>query len=337
MGSFSIQCGLSLFKSVSGLDTFFRTMADESVESDHNEEKLYLHPPSGLMVDQMPDLPQADKILAESLNDLSLEEREKVYEDIHGISDSIKETPELLEKALLDLDVELSIIKEKAAYEKALKASTDYVTDVSFRIRFLRADLYDSKKAASRMVRYFETKSELFGDERLALPIRLADLTDLEVAFLKRGSFQVLHSRDTKGRAVVVSMTAHHSFPRPEIVDPAIMVQKVFWYAMGTLVEDEETQKNGVVFIIYGIGSKMQANEMSRKIWWGCSRITMTLPLYLTSVHYCNNKSIVGPQVPFVALSVGPEVRARMRTHQGEFGRHEVKLTYSSGLTWLYS
>jgi hypothetical protein len=43
----------------------------------------------------------ADKLLAKEMNALSLQERETLFEDIHGVLDEVKETPGLVSEALL--------------------------------------------------------------------------------------------------------------------------------------------------------------------------------------------------------------------------------------------
>jgi len=43
--------------------------------------------------------------------------------------------------------------------------SPKYVQDPAFLRMFLRADLYDSAKAAKRLVNYFENKLLLFGED----------------------------------------------------------------------------------------------------------------------------------------------------------------------------
>ena len=123
-----------------------------------DEELPSLVPPSLMMLKEMPELPSPDKLLAEAIHNMTLQEREKVYEDIHGVSETIEETSDLLRQSLIDLEYELSLITEKVAYDKAMAKSKDYVTDVAFRLSFLRAERFHCNKAASRMVRHFETK-----------------------------------------------------------------------------------------------------------------------------------------------------------------------------------
>lgn len=63
-----------------------------------------------------------DISMAREMNSLSIAKSECLYEDIHGVSRVIEETPELVNAALAALEQEISRIgqKQKLAYEQAL-------------------------------------------------------------------------------------------------------------------------------------------------------------------------------------------------------------------------
>ena len=118
-----------------------------------------------------------DSFLARELNQLSIEERSKALEEVHGIPQILNEDPEELEKQFEIMEKELTEnIKDKKAYDRALFLSPKYVKDRSFRLLFLRAELLDGKKAAIKMVNHFQYKLELFGIEKLVKDIELEDL-----------------------------------------------------------------------------------------------------------------------------------------------------------------
>ena len=153
---------------------------------------------------------RAEQAIADALSKLSLKERERVYEDIHGISKPIDETPEMIAVLIQELMFDLASTKSKPAYDIAMQLSEDFVTDHAFRLSFLRAECYDSTKAAARMVKYFETKKELFGAEMLTKTITFEDLDSDTQKMLARGSISILSTRDTLGRYVYVSSPEHH-------------------------------------------------------------------------------------------------------------------------------
>jgi len=98
---------------------------------------------------------------------LTVQERSRTYEELHGASDCIDETPTLVENCLSQLDDELSRVAEKAAYDMAEQQNKAYVTDPKFRLMFLRAACFHPRKAAIRLVAFFEGKLRFFGRETL--------------------------------------------------------------------------------------------------------------------------------------------------------------------------
>jgi hypothetical protein len=131
-----------------------------------------------------------------------VEEREKVLEDIHGITPVVDEPREFIEACLALLEKELTNIPSKAAYDLASSMSKEYTSSIKIRLMFLRADSFDPYKAASRMVRFFEEKYALFGADKLTKDIVLADLDPDDIAALEKGFYQVLPEKDSAGRKV---------------------------------------------------------------------------------------------------------------------------------------
>lgn len=156
------------------------------------------------------DPKSSEKVIAETLGKLSLEEREKSYEDVHGVSHPIPETPDFVQESLRDMQSKLEMIEPKEAYERAKIMSEEYVMNEAFRIGFLRAEVFDANGAAHRMVRHFEIKSELFGNDKLVEPILQTDLPEPVQRLLAAGSLQLLPSRDSLGRIVLTSIPACH-------------------------------------------------------------------------------------------------------------------------------
>eukprot|EP00980_Cylindrotheca_fusiformis_P022399 scaffold9277_cov130-Cylindrotheca_fusiformis.AAC.4 len=191
-----------------------------------------------------------DGILAAEMEKLSLKEREKVYEDVHGVSNAVEETPELIAGCLEQLDREICSIKEKDAYNQAKCQSFTSVTNPQLRLAFLRYSLFDPKMAAWHLVQHFSNKLEMFGPEKLVKSrITLQDIGEAAKRVLEIGGIQMLPSRDSNGRAVVVYA--------PSVLEPAMDAYdglvptflKAFWYFASTLFDDEETQKKGIVVV----------------------------------------------------------------------------------------
>jgi hypothetical protein len=144
-------------------------------------------------------------MLAKEMNQLSVEEREKVLEDIHGIARAVDEPLDSVKNSLVLLEEELSKItrNKRVAFDLAKSQSEDYVSSEKLRLMFLRAESFDAYKAASRMVRFFDEKYKLFGADKLTKDIVLADLDPDDIAALETGFYQVLPEKDCAGRKVL--------------------------------------------------------------------------------------------------------------------------------------
>ena len=95
-----------------------------------------------------------DSLIASRMAKLSVDDREKVYLDVHGVPDYfVAETPEVIHFSLLDLQNEIELLSDKRAYNIAEKMDTKFVHDRDFRLAFLRCELFDCPKAALRIVR----------------------------------------------------------------------------------------------------------------------------------------------------------------------------------------
>lgn len=151
----------------------------------------------------LPSGQETDALLSETFNKLSLAKREEALHDVHGVGDILEETETLRRMKLIELETEIRKIVAKPAYELAWSMSIEYVTRVEFRLKFLRAENFETTKAAIRMVRYFEEKLVLFGQEKLVRDIMLQDLDAETISGLQSGYCQLLPQRDTAGRPII--------------------------------------------------------------------------------------------------------------------------------------
>jgi hypothetical protein len=149
---------------------------------------------------------ETDALLAKELNQLSMKEREEVYHDIHGVAEIVGEAPEFVEIKLKEIEEELANIPVKDAYNQAKEKSPEYVTSIRKCLMFLRADRFDAREAAARMVRYYQEKLHIFGHEPLARDILMSDLNEEERSSLKAGYIQLLPGRDGAGRAIIFGL-----------------------------------------------------------------------------------------------------------------------------------
>ena len=195
--------------------------ADENGNGDHHSVSS-ADPPE---VD--PTLEDMDKLLAEELNQMNLEERELMYEEIHGVEKNIEETPELLQAKIEELGQEILKIEDKAAYDQAERQCPEYVNSPKMRLMFLRAEYFDAPAAATRMVKFYQHKFELFGSDALARPLRLSDMDDDDIACMKKGTVQMLPVRDRAGRLVFADLQKPYA---PAYKHVTNMVSLLFLY-----------------------------------------------------------------------------------------------------------
>ena len=152
-----------------------------------------------------------DQILSGEMESLSFKDRNLIQEEIHGVTNLCpEESPEMIQQALHEMKEHLNRIQSKPVYDKISPFS--YIHSESFRLRFLRCDLYDCKKAAERLVKFTEYMNEEFDMEVLERPLKLTDLQTKGgkkgkaiMDFFRQGHTQLLPFRDRSGRRVFVT------------------------------------------------------------------------------------------------------------------------------------
>lgn len=168
-------------------------------------------------------LEDTDRLIAKELSEMSIKERDLVLSDLHGLKREDDNTTRelqnstLVRDALKQLDYEISKLKKhRQAYDKALFLNPSYVMNQTFRLKFLRADRFNTVKAARRLIQHFDFKLELFGIEKLARDITFDDLNDDEQEIYLAGGFWPVHNAyDRTGRRIVLAMLDRFIFKHP--------------------------------------------------------------------------------------------------------------------------
>jgi hypothetical protein len=156
---------------------------------------------------------EADELLAKELNELSVNQRDFVLEEIHGVAaDTITESPSFVSESLAKLEKEIVKVGKQSVYERALFLAPRHVKDRKLRLQFLRAEYFDAAKAAQRMIRFFEVKRELWGDSKLGKTITLDDFDEDDMAYLKIGSRPNPVSKDRAGRTIILVVQKYSSY-----------------------------------------------------------------------------------------------------------------------------
>lgn len=159
-----------------------------------------------------------DALLASALGDLSLQERDKVYHEVHGVDEIVVETLQFVKEKLHAFENELLYLLQRQSYKKtqayqlAASQNPHYLQNLKFRLTFLRAERFDAFKAADRFLRFFDLKWHIFGPHKLCKDITLEDLDAEDMKTLKAGFMQVLPVRDRAGRAVCMLIPNYQTY-----------------------------------------------------------------------------------------------------------------------------
>jgi hypothetical protein len=155
-----------------------------------------------------------EAMLVRELNNMSVEERERILHDVHGVEDEA-ETPDLIKDSLEALNASIEATKQTAnadAYLLAESICPAFVQNDKFRLLFLRSMRFDVEKATVSLFSHFEKKQELFGLDTLCEDISLDDLNEDDMRTLKNGQTQLLPDRDRSGRAIFFQAHSHMVF-----------------------------------------------------------------------------------------------------------------------------
>ena len=92
-----------------------------------------------------------DRLLAKEMLNLSVNEREKLYEELHCVQNDFEEVPGFVDNSLTELEKEIQKIHQRSCYNKALFLNPSLVKGRPFQLKFLRASRFDVKYAAFRV------------------------------------------------------------------------------------------------------------------------------------------------------------------------------------------
>jgi hypothetical protein len=297
---------------------FFRRPQLENEETYSTTQTSSSLPPS-----HDPSQDTADALLARELNRMSIQEREKIFEEIHGVDgvEGNEEDPRFLSQCLEEMQEELRKLNRKSAYLQAKIQNRGYVSKRDLLLKFLRSEAYKPKEAAIRLVAFFELKLELFGKEKLTKEIRVEDFSTSpnDLAALELGLFHRLPGRDRSGRVIL------GKFHRPEFCHiPLESKMRICWYMLMTVAEEEKDQRQGVVLLVFNMNGIVNRVET-----WKNSTLLAAIPVRVNAFHMCYNDPKITVLTSLAMLAMGPYYRARFRMHEGMYS--SIHLVYLLG------
>jgi len=130
---------------------------------------------AGLPLDRFPsttdEIERAENAVAQAFNELSMDEHEKIIFDVHGFAKTAELDKEVICTLMKRLEEEIENMPSKEAYILAKILDLDYVMNHDFQLMFLRACDYDPSVTAIMIVKHFEEKRKLFGEQTLGREI----------------------------------------------------------------------------------------------------------------------------------------------------------------------
>jgi len=259
---------------------------------------------------------EADDVMTRDLLRLSFEDRNAIDEEIHGVSNAFPaETMELMQTALHNLSAELLQIPNKPAFDKSqlLFPNDTYVNTLDFRLRFLRCELFDARKAAIRMVTFLDLLDELgFGNEVLRRPIQFSDLSKEDVKLFRVGFVQMLPFRDRSGRPILAGVgTIGFQYD-------LIQRMRIHLYITFVFSNDVESQRKGMVNVLWPEGDfseiQMPLHNDSRNL---LKKVIAAAPLRLVAVHICFPDTLYFNLLRSFLILTFSSQRSRMKFHVG--------------------
>jgi len=214
-----------------------------------------MDPSSGSNVGEIPQSAKTvDALLASELNSMTVKDRTRVFEDIHGVAQFASEeySKETIKESLDLLSDALHAIENKPAYDEAQRIASEdgshtFVNDENYRLKFLRAEHFDPQKAAERLVRNLNVVYRYMGRLGLERPICISDLDAYSLGIMEAGSFQLLPSRDRSGRRIAVRIGPLGL----DFISNEKSMMKAILYIFQCLSEDLESQRLGIVMISF--------------------------------------------------------------------------------------
>jgi CRAL/TRIO domain len=167
--------------------------------------------------------------------------------------------------------------------------------------------------ASERYAKYWAKRIEIFG-EKAFQPITLNAALKDDVETLKMGFIQCLHGcRDARGRRIVYLDCV--ALNQPGVDNDSML--RCMLYVLHCAMEDEETQKYGVVALLHPNKNANPLTATTRTRMF-VEAATGTLPIRQAGVHVFRPPSFLKPIISIVLLLVTEQTRRRTRIHYGE-------------------
>ena len=255
-----------------------------------------------------------DPLLVQEFNAMTVQERERIYEEMHGIVHVIEETPEFVAEKLAAMRESMKKIPNttKKALERAIFLRPSIQSDDKLHLMFLRAKKFDPLAAANVMVQHFENKLLLFGEDLLVKKITLECLTDREMDIMRKGSIKMLHHRESQGRVIFFMSLALY-----DCSDWKAFARYI-WYQIYSAVEDnDDLQKKGLVQVVNLHGTFQSSTTQMVDFFYRTENFHKNWAYHVNCLHYCYGSPALNTFLKGLMIFAGKHLRIRQRRHYG--------------------
>jgi len=229
--------------------------------------------------------------------------------------------------ALDHLNVELGRLRETKSDCALFRAyaARPQLFDDEHKKGFLRTENYVVKAAADRMIAYWEARADLFGEERMLLPMdRSGTLNGEDSLALDQGLLQLLPQKDLDGRGLIFFDPSRHNIKLGYSNESML---RVIWYIMHVAKEDPIIRENGFVLIVYP--KQCTPEQIDRDlIAKGTTIIGSVMPLPWKGFHICHPCSSYNKYFPLVKMLSPTRIKDNIAVH---FGTDEHVLECMAG------
>jgi hypothetical protein len=152
----------------------------------------------------------------------------------------------------------------------------------------------------------------MFGPHKAFLPLTLSQALQDDAVALSYGFISLTGTTDVSGRAIVFLQPAQmdkSKYPRESMC-------RALWYVAHAALEDEMTQRRGIVILVYPFKAKI--SQMDRAlIQMHVDSIKSCLPLRLSGIHLCHPPTFLKLVLPVFKWFMGQRMRNRLQVHAG--------------------
>lgn len=185
----------------------------------------------------------------------------------------------------------------------------------------------DLQLAALRLAKYWEKRLEIFGPSRAFQPLTQKQALKDDAVAMSYGFFTLMPVKEPSGRALVFIDPSKQDKSKYERESMA----RCLWYVIHVALEDEETQKKGLVGLLYPKKAKLTQLDralakLNMEAMKGC------LPIRVSAMHLCHPPTFFRIVFPIFKLFMGERIVKRFRVHSGSEGAVLEKLA-SFGLS----